>query len=61
MDQCQRNNIEVLSEQLGSLRITKEDISEKTIEYIDNMLTALAIYNKIVQAVIPKSIVLDPK
>jgi len=42
MNQYQGNNIEVLSEQLRSLRITKEDTSEETTEYTDKMSVALA-------------------
>jgi len=42
MDQYQENNIEVLSEQLGLLRITEEDTLEETTEYTDKMLLALA-------------------
>jgi len=51
-----------LSEQLGSLRITKEDASNKTTETetTDTMLIVLAqvVQNK--QAVMPKSMVPDP-
>jgi len=43
MDQYQENNIEVLLEQLESLRITEEDISEETTEYIDKMSVAPAL------------------
>ena len=42
------------------LKIT-EKASEETTEYTNNILTVPAIYNKTVQAVIPKSIVLDPE
>jgi len=42
MDQYQENNIEVLSEQLESLRIT-EDTSEETTKYIDKILVAPAL------------------
>ena len=38
IDQCQEHEIEVLSEQLGSLKITKE-VSQASIDYIDKMLT----------------------
>ena len=58
-DQHQRNNIEILSEQLGLLRITEENASEEIIEIesIDKMLTALVpvVQNK--QTVMPKSII----
>ena len=40
--------IEALSEWLGLLRITEKDILERIIEYIDNMLTTLAVYNEVV-------------
>ena len=62
MDQHQRNNIEALSEQLGSLRITEEEVLEEITEYIDNILTALALaaYNKTAQVVMLKNIVLGP-
>ena len=46
MNQHWENEIKALSEQLELLRITKEDALERTTEYIDNMLTALVIYNK---------------
>jgi len=50
MDQHWENNIEVLLEQLGSLKITKEDTSDRTIETetIDTMSTALVltVYNE---------------
>ena len=36
-----------------------EEALEKTTEYTDNMLTVPVVYNKTVQAVILKSIVLD--
>ena len=52
----------MLLEQLESLRITEEYISEETTEYTDNMSTAPApaiVQNK--QAVLPRSIVLDPE
>jgi len=62
-DQCWENNLETLSEWLKSLRITEEDISNKTIEIeiMDTMSTALeqAVQNK--QTVIYKSMVLDPE
>jgi len=62
-DQCWENNLETLSEWLKSLRITEEDTSNKTIEIVimDIVLTALeqAVQNK--QAVMSKSMVLDPE
>ena len=61
MNQHQENNIEALSEQLGLLRITEEDILKETtdIETTDKILTApvLVVYNE--QAVMPKSMVPD--
>ena len=41
-------------------RITK-DTSEKSTKYIDNISTALAVYNETVQTVMLKSMVLDPE
>ena len=38
-DQHQEHEIKVLSEWLGSLRITEETALEKTTEYMDNILT----------------------
>ena len=59
MNQCQEHKIEALSEQLGVLRITKENTLEEITEYINKMLIAPAnIQNK--QAGLPKSIVPDP-
>ena len=40
-NQCQEHKIEVLSEWLGSLRITKENISEEITEYINEISTVL--------------------
>ena len=63
MNQYQGNDIEVLLEQLESLRITEEDILNKTTktEITDKMLIVLAlvlaVYNE--QAVMPKSMVSD--
>jgi len=63
MDQYQGNDIEVLLEQLESLRITEEDTLNKTTktEITDKMLIVLAlvlaVYNE--QAVMPKSMVSD--
>ena len=59
------NTIEVLEEILRSLRITKENILNRSTEPAisetsGEMLTALAVYNKTAQAVIPKSMVPDP-
>ena len=63
MDKCQENDIEVLSEWLRSLRITKENALDRTtdIKTKNKILTALplVVYNK--QAVMPKSIVPDPR
>jgi len=62
MDQHQENKLETLLEQLGSLRITEKDISNKIteIETTDKILIVLvpAVQNK--QTVMPKSIFLDP-
>ena len=52
MDQHWEYKIEVLSEWLGLLRITKENTSERTTEYIDNMSIVLAVYNEIAQVII---------
>ena len=40
------------------MKITEKALEETT-EYTDNMSTAPAVYNKTVQAVIPKSMILD--
>ena len=45
---------------MGSLRITKENALERTTEYTDNILTALAVYNEIAHAIMLKSMVPDP-
>jgi len=62
MDQHQENELETLLEQLGSLRITEKDISNKIteIETTDKILIVLVpvVQNK--QTVMPKSIFLDP-
>jgi len=62
MDQHQENELEILLEQLGSLRITEKDTLNKIteIETTDKNLIVLvsAVQNK--QTVMPKSIVLDP-
>ena len=62
MDQHQENELETLLEQLGSLRITEKDTSNKIteIETIDKILIVLVpvVQNK--QTVMPKSIFLDP-
>ena len=61
-DQHWGNNIEILSEWLESLRITEEDTLERTIEIetIDTMSLVPVVKNTIEQAVMPKSIVLNP-
>ena len=56
--------IEALEEILGSLRITKDNVSNKstklaTLEISEEMLTAPAVYSKTAQAVMLKSMVLD--
>ena len=64
-----QDNIEVLSEVLGSLRITKEYILEGNItiklaiQETKEMLTVpvLAIYNRTEQVVMLKSMVSDPE
>jgi len=55
------NDIEILSEQLGSLQIIEEALSEYK-QTDTEMSTALApaLANENIQAVMPKSIVLDP-
>ena len=58
------DTIEALEEILGSLRITKANISNKKTEPVipetlDAMLKALTVYNETVQIVILKSMVLD--
>lgn len=64
-DRPEATDIETLEEILESLRITKEyilnrnSITELALENILTMLI-LAVYNKNIQAVILKSIVLDP-
>ena len=56
MSSRRTNNIEVLSEWLGFLQITKEALSEQ----VDTeMSTAPAPANKNIQVVMPKNIVLD--
>ena len=52
------NNIEILSEQLEFLQITKETLDEYNRRDIE-MLVTLATINKNIQAVIPKNMVLD--
>ena len=59
MDQCWEYKIEVLSEQLRSLRITEETTSEETTEYMDNMSTASA-NTQDEQTGLSKEMVLDP-
>jgi len=53
------NDIEALSERLGSLQITEETLNKQT---DTEMLEApvQAINNENIQAVMPKSMVLDP-
>jgi len=59
--QCREHNIEVLSEQLGSLQITEEAL-ERTTEYIDKILTAPVPVNKNNrQAGLPKNMVPNPE
>ena len=58
------DTIKALEEILGSLRITKANVSNKKIEPVipetlDAMLKALTVYNETVQIVILKSMVLD--
>ena len=62
MSSRRTNNIKALSEQLGSLQITKE-VSSKYKQMDTEMSTALAlaISNKNVQARIPKNIILNPE
>ena len=60
MSSRRTNNIEVLSEQLGSLQITKEALSKyKQTDTEMSAAPAPAPANENVQAVIPKSIVPD--
>ena len=61
MDQYQEHKIEALLEWLGLLRITEENVLERATKYTDNMLIVPVVYNKTVQTVMPKSIVLDPE
>ena len=59
----QMNNIEALSERLGLLQIINETSSE-TNKWIDKEMSieiAPTTTNNDIQAVMPKSIVLDPK
>ena len=58
------DTIKALEEILGSLRITKANVSNKKTEPVipetlDAMLKALAVYNETVQTVILKNMVLD--
>jgi len=61
------DNIEALEEILGLLRITKDNISNRSIEpatpETEKMLIAPVpvVYNENIQTTIPKSIVLDPE
>ena len=59
------DTIEALEEILGLLRITKKNTSNRSTEpaiseISGEMLIALAVYNKITQAVMLKSIIPDP-
>jgi len=57
------NSIEALSEQLGSLQITEEALSEykqTTTEEISTALTPVVTVNEDRQAEMPKNMVLDP-
>jgi len=56
MDQYWEHEIKTLSEELESLRITKENASEETTKYMDKMSTILV--NK--QIGLSKYMVLDP-
>jgi len=61
MSSRRMNDIEALSEQLGSLQITNETLDETT-EWLDEAMSValvLAMTNNNEQAVIPKSMVLD--
>jgi len=61
MSSRRMNDIEALSEQLGSLQITNETLDETT-ERLDEAMSValvLAMTNNNEQAVIPKSMVLD--
>jgi len=51
--------MEILLEQLESLRITKGDTSKKTTKYTNNISTVLVLtaYNKIAYSIMLKSIV----
>ena len=56
------NDIETLSEQLGSLQITEEVSSDyKQTDIEMSAVPALVAMNENIQAVIPKSMVLDPE
>ena len=59
MSSRRKNNIETLSEQLGSLQITEEALSEYK-QTDTEMSVAPALANKNIQTVIPKSMVPDP-
>ena len=61
INQHQEHKIKVLLEQLELLRITEENTLERTTEYMDNMLTIPVVYNGIVQAIMPKSMISDPR
>ena len=62
MSHRRTNNIEALSEQLGSLQITEEtseDYKQSDIEIL--VEPVLVVINENIQAVMPKNIVLDPE
>ena len=63
MSSRRMNSIEALSEQLGSLQITEEALSEykqTTTEEISTALTPVVTVNEDGQAEMPKNMVLDP-
>ena len=60
MSTYRKNDIEALSEQLGSLQITDEAL-ESTNNYTNKMSNTPAPAYENVQAVVLKSIVLDPE
>ena len=62
MSHRRTNNIEALSEQLGSLQITEEtseDYKQSDIEIL--VEPVLVVINENIQAVMPKNMVLDPE
>ena len=61
MSSYRTNDIKALSERLGSLKIMNE-VSERMNKWIDEeMSVAPAPTNKNVQAIMPKTMVLDPE